>query len=310
MEKTRKREAFEAIALVAWTLFSGGAGIVLERYHTNGELAAAAAALSAVKSEAEIGKTALAAAQGGHEATKWRLMESEQRERELKRQLELALAAQAGNEGLAKAVEDLTGKIKAAPTKTQKPVEKPQVNSPAIPVPVPVPALAKPAPAAPEKIEPQAVAGGVDPAEMVAAHNRWRSEVGVPGLKWSDKLADVAQGWADHLAGNNCAMYHSGNGYGENIYQASALMWPDGKREFRAVSPRRPVDAWGEEKQWYDAETGQCSATGENTCGHYTQVVWEGTKEVGCALAVCGNNAQVWVCNYFPTGNIVGQRPF
>jgi pathogenesis-related protein 1 len=120
----------------------------------------------------------------------------------------------------------------------------------------------------------------------------------------------VAQGWADHLAGNNCAMYHSGNGLGENIYQASALMWPDGQREFRAVPSFRPVDAWGEEKQWHNAETGKCSATGKNTCGHYTQVVWKDTTEVGCAMAVCGNNAQIWVCNYSPAGNIAGRNLF
>ena len=308
MEKSRKREAFEAIALVAWTLLSGGAGIVAERYHADRELAAVAAELSVVKGEAEIGKTALTAAQEGHEAAKWRLMESEQRERELKRQLELALAAQAGSEELAKAVKDLTGRIRVTTAKAQKPVEKPQMNAPTVPAPTPTPA--KPAPTAPVQSGRQAIAGRVDPAEMVAAHNRWRNEVGVPGLKWSDRLADVAQGWADRLAGNNCAMHHSGNGYGENIYQASALMWPDGRREFRSVSSRRPVDAWGEEKQWYDAETDQCSAPGKDTCGHYTQVVWKGTKEVGCAMAVCDNNAQVWVCNYFPAGNIVDQRPF
>jgi hypothetical protein len=78
MEKSRKREAFEAIALVAWTMFFGGAGIVLERYHTNGELATAAAALSVVKSEAEISKIDLVAAQEGREAARWRMMESEQ----------------------------------------------------------------------------------------------------------------------------------------------------------------------------------------------------------------------------------------
>lgn len=303
MEKSRKREAFEAIAFVIWTLFSGGAGVVVERYHVDGKLAVAAAALSAAKGEIEKVKTTLVSMQKWYESAKWRQMESEQRERELKRKLELALAAQSGNEELAKAVRGLTGK-------TQEPVEKQQVNAPTVPVPAPAPAPAKPAPAAPEKIESQAVASGVDPAEMVAAHNRWRDEVGVSGLKWSDKLADVAQAWADHLAGNSCAMYHSGNGYGENIYQASALMWPDGKREFRAVPSGRPVDAWGEEKQWYNAETDQCSATGKNSCGHYIQVVWKGTTEVGCGMAICGNNAQVWVCNYFPAGNIVGQKPF
>ncbi|MCI5123884.1 MAG: hypothetical protein D3925_05265, partial [Candidatus Electrothrix sp. AR5] len=39
----------------------------------------------------------------------------------------------------------------------------------------------------------------VDPGAITAEHNHWRSRVGVPDLTWSDKLADVAQDWADTL---------------------------------------------------------------------------------------------------------------
>ena len=35
--------------------------------------------------------------------------------------------------------------------------------------------------------------------EMVAAHNKWRQEAGVPEVKWSASVAAPAQRWADHL---------------------------------------------------------------------------------------------------------------
>lgn len=177
--------------------------------------------------------------------------------------------------------------------------------APAPAVPCPSPAPAKPAAPAPAlEVNPQAVAKIVDAAAMAAAHNRWRAEVGVTGLQWSDKLATVAQKYADKLAAGGCKlpMQHSASGYGENLY------W---HRASPAVLPGRPVAAWAEdEKGWYDPAAGQCSAPAGSTCGHYTQVVWKDTKEVGCGMAFCPGSGQVWVCNYNPAGNIVGQKPF
>ncbi len=148
--------------------------------------------------------------------------------------------------------------------------------------------------------------GTVDQAAMLSVHNRWRADVGSPSLKWSDKLASIAQGWADHLKKDNCAMYHSNNGYGENIYQASPLIWSDGRRDFQHKSPQEVTDAWGNEIKDYNYAANSCSGV----CGHYTQLVWKTTKEVGCAMSVCGDNGQIWVCSYYPPGNMVGQRPY
>ncbi len=180
------------------------------------------------------------------------------------------------------------------------------------PTPPPPEALEPQKPAAPApEVKPQAVAGvgiKVDADAMLATHNLLRTEVGVPGLAWSDKLAEVAQGWADHLAADNCGMYHSDNRYGENVYYAGAVSYPSGRRAMQPILATRPVDMWGAEKQEYNAATGECSAP--DGCGHYTQVVWKDTAEVGCGMAVCGNKAQIWVCNYFPAGNMAGKKPF
>ncbi len=147
-------------------------------------------------------------------------------------------------------------------------------------------------------------------SDMVAAHNRWRQEVGAPGVKWSAPLAATAQSWADKLQQTQgCTMTHSGTaGLGENLYWASPLTYSDGAKKLQTITATRVTDAWGSEKQYYDYTGNTC--TGGKVCGHYTQVVWKNTREIGCAKAVCGDNAQVWVCNYAPAGNWRGQKPY
>lgn len=44
--------------------------------------------------------------------------------------------------------------------------------------------------------------------------------------------------------------------------------------------------------------------------GEYTQMVWAGTKKVGCGMASCGEKGTVWVCHFWPPGNVVGEVPF
>ncbi|XOF33010.1 MAG: CAP domain-containing protein [Candidatus Electrothrix sp. YB6] len=146
------------------------------------------------------------------------------------------------------------------------------------------------------------------PSAMTAAHNTWRSQIGVPALRWSDSLARSSQQWADHLAGNNCRMQHSTHGgdYGENLYWVGPITSSDGNAAVQAFTAQKVVDSWGSENKYYDYEDNSC----HSVCGHYTQVVWKSTTEVGCAVAVCGNKGQIWVCQYTPSGNMAGQRPY
>ena len=89
-------------------------------------------------------------------------------------------------------------------------------------------------------------------------------------------------------------------------------MWSSGReqREVSFVTPEQVVDYWGGEVQWYDYTTNSCNAPTGKYCGHYTQVVWASTTEVGCAMAVCPDSAQIWTCQYRPAGNVVGQKPY
>ncbi|MFB2897436.1 CAP domain-containing protein [Aerosakkonemataceae cyanobacterium BLCC-F50] len=138
-------------------------------------------------------------------------------------------------------------------------------------------------------------------AEILAAHNKYRSQVGVPPLTWSDTIANSAQQWANHLAATG-KFQHSGVRYGENL-------WMGTKGRF---SLTQMVDAWGNEKK--DFIPGQnfpnVSRTGKwQDVGHYTQVVWRNTTEVGCALVSSGGR-DILVCQYNLPGNFRGQKAY
>jgi len=148
-------------------------------------------------------------------------------------------------------------------------------------------------------------------SEMVEAHNQYRSEVGVSSkVTWSAKLGEMAQAYANRLKNDRgCNPTHSQtNGVGENLYWASAVRYSTGKTELQQITAKQVADAWGSEKSDYHYPSNSC-ADGK-VCGHYTQMVWENTDEIGCAKAVCADNSQIWVCNYYPAGNYVGKKPY
>ncbi|MFI3122409.1 MAG: CAP domain-containing protein [Methylococcales bacterium] len=150
----------------------------------------------------------------------------------------------------------------------------------------------------------------VEQTELVNAHDKWRNDVKVPPLTWSSSLADTAQVYADKLKNTQaCKMVHShANGLGENLFWASALTYSNGSSEVQVVSPTKAVDEWGSEKSDYNYKANACVKG--KMCGHYTQVVWKDTTQVGCGKAVCTDNSQVWVCHYTPAGNFIGQKPY
>ncbi|ALG69392.2 SCP-like extracellular [Beggiatoa leptomitoformis] len=133
---------------------------------------------------------------------------------------------------------------------------------------------------------------------MVAAHNRWRQKVNVSAVRWSVDVASVAQRWANQLQTKGCPLEHSyQGGYGENIAASTGM----------GLTPERVVDLWASEVEDYDYVNNRCKAG--KVCGHYTQVVWQASAEIGCGKASCGNT-EVWVCNYNPPGNYVGTKPY
>jgi hypothetical protein len=145
---------------------------------------------------------------------------------------------------------------------------------------------------------------------MISAHNSVRlSATPTPNpalspLTWSDAAAAKAQAWADQ-----CMWKHNPNlgSFGENIAAAA----PPNTQTTEQV-----VQGWASEAAWYDYGLNTCAAGKQ--CGHYTQIVWRDTTQVGCAVKVCDQNSpftgfpqwQFWVCDYSPPGNYIGERPY
>lgn len=148
---------------------------------------------------------------------------------------------------------------------------------------------------------------GID--QMLTAHNHLRQQVGVDDLSWSTELATSAQTWADTLIeqnvfGHSPASQRRDGLIGENLTGYSTVGSGTALR-----TPARATQGWSNEAQHYNYDTNSC-ASGQ-ICGHYTQMVWVDTTEVGCAVARTDNNKrEVWVCHYNPGGNVVGQRPY
>ena len=165
----------------------------------------------------------------------------------------------------------------------------------------------------------------LDQQAMLSAHNTERESLGIVSLRWSTRLQSLAQDWALDSARKDpfppFAPGHRPNrnnivpglpGYvGENIYVSD----PE-------TSGPSAVQYWVSEKVWYNhaKDTGYsfdtppgpgCSAPQpDNSCGHFTQVVWRATELVGCGAAKAVDGSFYLVCNYWPGGNILGIRPY
>ncbi len=144
-------------------------------------------------------------------------------------------------------------------------------------------------------------APGMSPQDIDAItthHNKVRADVGVGSMTWSVELAAYAQQWAEQLAISGCRMKHrSPNAYGENLFQGT----------FGAFTAVDAAKAWETEKKDYAG--GVLTDANWAPAGHYTQMVWRQTTQLGCGQAICSNTLIV-ACNYNPVGNVLGRKPY
>jgi pathogenesis-related protein 1 len=142
---------------------------------------------------------------------------------------------------------------------------------------------------------------------LVDAHNAARASAqpapspALPLMTWSTPAADTAQTWAQR-----CVFEHSTSTFGENL----AVFSP---RDIGPALATTTVELWDSERADYDYDDNSCRAGAQ--CGHYTQIVWRDSTAVGCGVAECDDvpgfgPGSLWVCNYDPPGNFIGERPY
>lgn len=142
--------------------------------------------------------------------------------------------------------------------------------------------------------------------QVIHNHNVHRGNHSAPRIVWSDSLAATAQKIA-----SGCVFAHvmgeDGGGYGQNIAAGA----PEA-----AISHVISDQFYNAEINNFGNQYGVADPTGFESWGHFSQLVWKNTGQVGCATQYCpggvgntGSNVPPYftVCNYSPPGNVANQ---
>ncbi|KAJ7241938.1 CAP domain-containing protein [Mycena haematopus] len=134
-----------------------------------------------------------------------------------------------------------------------------------------------------------------DVSHYLDGHNTVRKLHNAVDLVWNDTLADAASSWAE-----TCQVRHSdgtllATPYGENVVA--------GTGDFPIATAMKQFVL---DESDYDPDS--------PVLNHFTQVVWQSTTQLGCAVSSCQGvfdrslgAASYYVCLYYPPGNVIGQ---
>ncbi|KAI1699819.1 cysteine-rich secretory protein family domain-containing protein [Ditylenchus destructor] len=126
------------------------------------------------------------------------------------------------------------------------------------------------------------------------------------GLTVNPQIEATAQNWA-----NGCVFKHSTseqrNGAGENIYAMFAQI-------NNTYALKDAADQWWAELAQHGFKSQDqvfTQADFDATIGHWSQMAWENTREIGCGVAQCPEQGMTMVvCNYYPPGNFMNERVY
>ncbi|KAK4872975.1 hypothetical protein RN001_015004 [Aquatica leii] len=131
--------------------------------------------------------------------------------------------------------------------------------------------------------------------QCLEAHNEYRQKHGVAPLKLNKDMCAVSQSWANVLIQKSTLEHSNNQKYGENIYCMSTS---DPNFSLKGDDA---VKSWYEEIKVHKFGTEPKSLSS----GHFTQVVWKESTELGVGFAKV-NGKFIVVANYYPPGNVIG----
>ena len=139
-------------------------------------------------------------------------------------------------------------------------------------------------------------------SEIVARHNELRKKHAASSLTVLKDLSTLCQ-----ITVDNCkkigGLQHGGLTMDDGTIVGQNLYLTSGRTTGSTV-----VDNWYSEIKYYDYDNvDKCTVM----AGHFTQVVWKSTKQIGCAVAFgpwkdFAESSYIG-CNYLPAGNVLGQ---
>ena len=129
--------------------------------------------------------------------------------------------------------------------------------------------------------------------EAIKRHNILRACHNAEPLMFNCEIMKISQDYADTAPDSHSSNNYNGKWLGENMF------WSSGK----TLTGDYPVNTWYSEISNYNFETGKSNG---GTTGHFTQVVWKDSKELGIGYYCNGSKCTV-VGNYFPGGNYNNQ---
>ncbi|NXS98238.1 GRPL2 protein, partial [Jacana jacana] len=148
--------------------------------------------------------------------------------------------------------------------------------------------------------------------ECVRVHNDLRRKVQPPAsnmryMTWDAALSRTARAWANKCIFDHNVYLRKKHQCHPNFTSVGENIWVGSHQIFKAVDA---IKSWYSEVEFYTFANQKCT----KTCGHYTQVVWDYSYKVGCAVTLCKKvagirNAANFVCNYSPSGNLP-RRPY
>ena len=125
--------------------------------------------------------------------------------------------------------------------------------------------------------------------EAIKRHNVLRACHNAEPLMFNCEILKISQDYANkNPSGHSQTTFH-GKWMGENLYWSTGM----------TLTGNNPVDRWYNEISDYNFEEGKSNG---GVTGHFTQVVWKSSRELGIGYYCKGTSCCV-VGNYYPGGN-------